>query len=361
MLEAGSDSQVLSPDGASQDDAGLLHLNPLCGNADSKCLPDSPQSCSQFTPPPVPGADASSGDDAATPAADSGRGGGSSATGGSTGSGAASSSSSDASGAGGASEAAGAAGARGAAGSAGMSAAAGAAGAAGASPSNDSAGAAGMTAAAAGAGAGGGSVAPPPAYGCQVRRIEGAPKSVIAECSVAGPGGANSPCFSANDCQAGFGCVGDQNAGLCQQYCCQGGDLCRKGTYCAVRPLRDATVNALPRTATDSPSRLSIPVCVPAENCDLGTPYPCAAGTACACQSGTACMVVRSDGTTTCAVPGIGKAGDACPCAWGHVCSAATNQCLKLCFTRDATSCGDGKCQSSSELPSGWGVCVGST
>jgi len=360
IAEAGFDSQVLSPDGGLSDDAGTLHLNPLCGNELSTCLPDSAQSCSRYTPPAAPEADASLGPDGPTPVPDSGQGGSSGRSavpGGSTGSGAASSSSGDASGAGGAAgegsavSAAGAAGAAGASGTTGSSAA-------GTPSVDDSGGAAGMFAA---AGSSGAPTALPPAYGCQVRRVEGAKTSVVAQCSVAGPGGANSPCFSASDCQSGFGCVGDQNAGLCQQYCCQSRDLCGKGTYCADRPLRDATVNALPKGGTQaSRDALLIPVCVPAENCDLGTTYPCASGAQCACQSGTACMVVRSDGTTTCAVPGAGKVGDRCPCAWGHVCSASTNQCLKLCYTRDATSCGDGKCQASAELPDGWGVCVGS-
>ncbi len=125
--------------------------------------------------------------------------------------------------------------------------------------------------------------------------------------------------------------------------------------------MRDATINALAKGASTARASLLIPVCVHAENCDLSAPYPCPRGSECACKSGTACLVVRSDGTTTCAVPGTGKVGEACPCAWGHVCSAATNQCLELCYTRDSGTCGDGKCQAASELPDGWGVCVGVT
>ncbi|MET0795648.1 MAG: hypothetical protein ABW061_29290, partial [Polyangiaceae bacterium] len=228
----------------------------------------------------------------------------------------------------------------------------------GAAPAAGAAGASGASGEGGGAGA-----APVDAakYGCQVQRIADAPSTVTSECGIVGPGGANAPCLTSGDCQAGFGCVGDQNAGLCQAYCCESADNCTQGKYCAERSLRDAVINALPTGSTDVSSRLLIPVCVPAENCDLGAPFPCTEGTQCACKSGTACLVVRSDGTTTCAVPGAGKVGDACPCAWGHVCSAATNQCLQLCYTRGPASCGNGKCQSASELPDGWGVCVGAT
>jgi hypothetical protein len=154
-----------------------------------------------------------------------------------------------------------------------------------------------------------------------------------------------------------LGCVGDANSGRCEPYCCKGDDTCAVGSYCAERQLRDALTNQ--SSLTPPAPKVMIPVCVPAENCDLSTPYPCPEGMDCACKADTACMVVRADGTTTCAAPGAGKAGDACPCAWGHVCSAATNQCLKLCYTRGMPSCGTGTCQASAELPDGWGVCVG--
>lgn len=198
-----------------------------------------------------------------------------------------------------------------------------------------------------------------PKFSCQVQRAASAPSVAFSACALAGSGAENAPCLTSNDCQPGLACVGDQNAGLCQRYCCQDANECESGTYCAERPLRDATSNAAPKGSVIT--QLLIPVCVHAENCDLSAPYPCPRGKECACRAGTACLVVRSDGTTTCAAPGAGKAGEACPCAWGHVCSAAANQCLELCYTRDSESCGDGKCQSASELPEGWGVCVGVT
>jgi hypothetical protein len=207
-------------------------------------------------------------------------------------------------------------------------------------------------------GASGTTPGPKATFGCQVQRSTDAQQAVISQCAVVGPGGSNAPCLTSSDCQAGFGCVGDQNSGLCQRYCCQDADACGTDTYCAERPLRDAVTNAVSSAAA---SPLMIPVCVPAENCDLGAPYPCTAGTQCACKAGTACLVVREDGTTTCAVPGKGKAGEACPCAWDHVCSAAAhNQCVKLCPTSGIANCDNGgKCQSAADLPEGWGVCVG--
>ncbi len=327
--EGGNDEQTLSPDGATTDPDGGIVLNPLCGKAPS-CVPDAPHdsdsnvtnSCASYVPPAVPMDDGSAGTQAIEAGA-SGEGGasGSSATS-----------------------------------SGGNGAEPGTAGEGGASFGGEGGASEGGEGGAAGA-----TGTRPAKFGCQVHRIASAPKTVTSECAVVGLGGVNAPCLTSSDCKAGYGCVGDQNAGLCQSYCCQSGDNCDAGKYCAERPLRDAVTNALAKDSTDTSSTLMIPVCVPAENCDLSAPYPCTDGTQCACKTGTACLVVRSDGTTTCAVPGNGKVGEACPCAWGHVCSAATNQCLQLCYTRGTPSCGTGKCQSASELPEGWGVCVGAT
>ena len=342
--DGGNDELALSVAGATSDQDGGIVLNVLCGR-NPTCTPDSPpNSCSRYAPPVVPSGDASpsdeagSTDDAGEP---SGEGQSSQA---------------------GASAEGGAGGASGAGGMSSMTdgGAVGAAGTVGAS------GAGAVTGAGAGgeSGEAGGAGAPPvePAkYGCQVQRIADAPTHVTSQCAVVGSGGENAPCFTSSDCQVGFGCVGDQDSGLCQAYCCESADNCKQGKYCAARSMRDALINTLPRGSTDVTHTLNIPVCVPAENCDLGAPYPCTDGTQCACAAGTACLVVRSDGTTTCATPGKGELGDACPCAWGYVCSAATNQCLQLCYTRGAPSCGDGKCQSASQLPDGWGVCVGAT
>lgn len=228
----------------------------------------------------------------------------------------------------------------------------------GANASRGEAGAGGGNGRGAEAGAGGeGSVLFPTIYGCQVQRAAGTKDAVLSQCALVGNGAANAPCLTSSDCQAGFGCVGDQSAGLCQRYCCQDADACEPDTYCAERPMRDAIVNGQAQGSGDTSTAPMIPVCVPAVNCDLAEPHPCT-GKQCACTGETACLVVRSDGTTTCAVPGSGKAGDACPCAWGYLCSAATSRCLQLCYTPDAGACGKGKCQAASELPDGWGLCI---
>jgi hypothetical protein len=310
--EAGNDEQVVRP-GSGDAGEGSLGLNPLCGKA-PRCVPDDPGACSRYAPP-APLADASVDGDGA-PSAQAGQSGEGGAAGESS------------------------------AGAGGMSAA----------------GAAGASGEAGAAGASGAPSGVVPLFSCQVQRSADAPQTVVAQCAVVGSGGVNAPCLSSSDCgwdaqHGALGCVGDASSGLCEPYCCKGDDTCAVGSYCAERPLRDALVNE----AGQSAPTVMIPVCVPAQNCDLSTPYPCPAGTECACKSDTACVVVRADGTTTCAVPGVGKVGDACPCAWGHVCSVATNQCLKLCYTRGTPSCGTGTCQASADLPDGWGVCVGSS
>jgi hypothetical protein len=317
-IDASNDSQVIMPDPGPQD-SGELRLNPLCGPPN--CLPDSELSCAEFTPP-GPSEDASSSAEDATSSAEDAGG------------------RPDATGEGGAG------------GDGPGPSEAGGGGDGGASGEGGQGGAAGAA-----AGASGAPAAIAPKYGCHVQRADGAPRAPFSACALAGSGAENAPCLTASDCQAGLGCVGDRNTGLCQKYCCQNANDCPSGSYCAERPMRDGLTNALPEGAPGQ--ALLIPVCIQAANCDLRAPYPCSKGSECACESGTACLVVRSDGTTTCAVPGKGKVGDACPCAWGHVCSAATNQCLELCYTRDSAACGEGKCQSASELPDGWGVCVG--
>jgi hypothetical protein len=322
LMEAGNDLSVITPESGDLD-SGKLRQNPLCGKPDaqSSCVPDSTISCAKYSPPLIPSGEAGAGAEAAA----SGGQAGASGEGGTGGDNAGPAGSS-------------AAGERGESGATGEGGAAGEGGGAG--------------------GASGASPVTPPKYSCQVQRAASDPFEAFSACAPAGSGAENAPCLTANDCQAGLGCVGDQNAGMCLKYCCQDADECGPGTYCAERPMRDSTTNSLPKGATDL-SSLSIPVCVHAENCDLSAIYPCPRGRECACKAGTACLVVRSDGTTTCDVPGTGKVGDPCPCAWGHVCSAATGQCLQLCYTPDSAACGAGKCQSAAELPEGWGVCIG--
>jgi hypothetical protein len=325
-VDASNDGQVIMPDSGDQD-SGSLRFNPLCGKGAQACVPGFPISCASFSPPAQPLEDASPGEDAAVDGQAGANG-----QGGAGGDSAGPEASSGAAGDGGAAGGGGAGGTTGPSGSAGEGGAAGSGGASGAAP------------------------VMPSKYNCQVQRGEAAPYEPFSSCVLAGPGAESAPCLTSSDCQAGLGCVGDQNAGLCQKYCCQDADDCDPGTYCAERPMRERA-----NDSSNTRAPLLIPVCVHAENCDLSAPYPCPKGSECACATGTACLVVRADGTTTCATPGAGKVGEACPCAWGHVCAAATNRCLELCYTRDAAACGDGKCQSASELPEGWGVCIGVT
>ena len=247
---------------------------------------------------------------------------------------------------------AGAAGSAGQGGGAGASSRGGEAGAGGAGGSGLSGG--GMTS---GADAGAGGVPGEPAYACRV--IHSA-EQVLSRCARTGRGQVNAPCFDGADCGAGLGCVKDGTVSRCRPYCCAGDGSCSGfvGSYCAERELKES-----PSGATADP--VWVPVCVPADNCDLSEPYPCPRGRKCQCAAGTACMVVRPEGTTACTEPGMGQLGEACPCAPGFVCSRGTAlaTCLELCRAGDegdaGLACPKGRCQSSAELPAGWGICVG--
>jgi hypothetical protein len=201
---------------------------------------------------------------------------------------------------------------------------------------------------------------------CRVVAIDEEPASV---CRSSGSGELDAPCLSTDDCGTGFACVGGGLAGRCRPYCCRQAESCEsfEGTYCSPEPQREG------ESETDE-APLIVPVCVSVDDCDLGEAYPCPAGHACECGSEKACMVVRSDrqrstsrsglGMTACVEPGAGKAGEPCPCDWGHVCSRAnataetSGTCLELCSTlADKGTC-SGRCQASTELPLGWGVCI---
>lgn len=186
----------------------------------------------------------------------------------------------------------------------------------------------------------------PSGVACRVSATDDGP---VRSCGLAGAGRDSDPCTSAADCAGGFACVSEGDAGICRPYCCSvGQDPCASGSYCGERTLVG--------------SELEVPVCVRADNCSLSQPFPCENEAECQCQEGTACLVVRKDGTTTCAVPGNGLEGQECPCAWGHVCSQASGTCLKLCETvvvdGDPPPCGDGICQAAANLPGSWGVCI---
>lgn len=181
--------------------------------------------------------------------------------------------------------------------------------------------------------------------GCGVTSKNG---TRVAECLPAGSGETGSPCVAQSDCAPGLACVSEGTTFACRAYCCQKDTECKAGDFCSERALK----------ASPGQSTLSVPVCVPADDCSLDEPYPCPAGKQCKCKSGTACAVVKDDGTTSCVAPGEGRTGDACPCAAGYVCSKSTDTCLKLCSTTTVgTECGSGKCLSVTGLPDGFGVC----
>jgi hypothetical protein len=178
-------------------------------------------------------------------------------------------------------------------------------------------------------------------------------EGAIGKCSEAvGAGVYASPCQSAADCSTGLGCVpatvgveGNDYGGACRDYCCGDVEACPKSTFCAPQPMSEDTA-------------VDIPVCIPATNCTL-----LAEG---ACDEGLACTIVRSDGTTSCVVPGEGideadPPLNACPCADGYMCAKHVNECKKLCHTDKPLDCPTGStCQGGSmEFPEGFGVCVG--
>jgi hypothetical protein len=183
------------------------------------------------------------------------------------------------------------------------------------------------------------------------------PAGVEAACAETGRGKIDAPCFTGSDCGTGLGCAMLGNVARCRPYCCAGDSACLAGSYCAERPLSDDSLQS-------NASAVLVPVCVPAENCNLAEP-PCEQGQSCQCPAETACTVVRPDGTTACVKEGSGQLGEPCPCRAGFVCSRASEvgTCVQLCATEGsndpALTCETGRCQASAELPRGFGICVG--
>lgn len=337
---AGGADVIPGPDKPFGGDGGAGLLNPLCG-ADL-CVPDDPDSCAQYVPSSdrlfleiLRGAGSAG-------AAEGARGEGSAGEGGAGGSA-------------GGEPIGGGGGADGRGGESG-----GRAGGVGGGGRTDagSAGFAGGILGAAGSGGGSGPIAPgeagsagagaqPAAYACRISPSSTGP---FAHCAASGRGEPGAPCFSSGDCAAGLACVTDGIVGRCRPFCCGGEGVCDAfpGTFCDERELAGQGVSPAMRA----------PVCVPAENCDLGEP-PCERAGACQCPPETACQVVRPDGMTACLPEGAGTSGESCPCAYGHVCSRADDTCLSLCRTRvepEEAECF--RCQTSAELPDGWGVCI---
>jgi len=202
-------------------------------------------------------------------------------------------------------------------------------------------------------------------YTCRIRLTSPNSTTIALVCESAGALAPGSSCVATTDCAAGSTCVSDVLVPVCRQYCCDGPDSCPAGTYCTTR---NTYVSSAPGASyvTDA----TVPVCVPADNCNLSDPFPCPSGQKCMCPSNEACMVVRSGGLTTCITPPSSAGQDAyCKgeagvylCSAGYVCSYSTFACLKLCklgvSNQTAGDCITGtSCQASNDVPSGWGVC----
>lgn len=190
-----------------------------------------------------------------------------------------------------------------------------------------------------------GSSSPPVALTlhCQLVLTDG---DAAPRCGPVGRFTAGGPCQTSADCGAGLGCVAaEEQGGVCRQYCCGSVESCPRGTYCEERPMAESVGERHPP--------VPIPVCVPAVNCELLNDS--------VCPPGLTCTIVREDGTTSCVVPGAGRADEPCPCAPGFVCSMLTNKCKRLCRIDGGAECGTGaKCQGGSTIyPPGFGVCVG--
>lgn len=194
-----------------------------------------------------------------------------------------------------------------------------------------------------------------PIFACQVTKdLQG---DRVAICVPGGNGIDNDPCVTSADCAAGYACVGGVDVGVCRSYCCLDPEACSSGTYCGVRPSRDALQE-------DPDTNFLLPVCIPANDCEL-LPGPEGKNR---CAEGLACAIVRTDGTTACLLPGTGVEGEPCGtpspgeslCAEGFVCSKSTNTCLALCRVSSPDTCGNGICQGGTNgIPEEYGVCVG--
>ena len=177
-----------------------------------------------------------------------------------------------------------------------------------------------------------------------------------AQCSLAGTGLAGDSCASDASCSAGHLCVQDntveidsssESVGRCRRVCCSGVDACDASEACIGR--KQANWGG------------SVPVCEPIRNCQLSSSVSCANSQfGCEqqeCGLGDTCSVVSEMGETSCIPAGQGRNNDACPCQAGYFCSASSNSCVPMCeLSKD--ECGDGKCQSVSNFPEGWGLCV---
>lgn len=185
-------------------------------------------------------------------------------------------------------------------------------------------------------------------YSCQIDRDEGA---TAVGCWWSGTGDDGAACASSEDCQPGYGCVDD---GHCRKFCCGGDASCvdlaggGQGHFCDERPVKSKNA--------EGALAILVPVCAPADMCDLSEPYPCD-GPDCKCPGAT-CTVVNAQGATACMVPGEGQLDQPCPCAAGFYCHPVEQTCKLLCSLEENDGvCGDSLCQATANFPPGWGLC----
>jgi hypothetical protein len=154
-------------------------------------------------------------------------------------------------------------------------------------------------------------------------------------CDMSGIGTLGATCSTYRDCASGFTCQG----GTCQKYCCELGSSmgCPAGAMCSI-VLTDGA--GMPTGAA---------LCRTAANCDIfGS----------TCPSGEACYLAGGDGTTDCAMAGMGTTGATCEftndCAAGFSClgSMGGRSCRKLCDTVDMNpGCAAGETCTSLGIP----------
>lgn len=191
-------------------------------------------------------------------------------------------------------------------------------------------------------------------WSCQIDRDNG---EVAVGCWISGAGDDGSGCTSTRDCQAGYACVGEPNAGQCRKFCCEGDSACvaldqdqtDRHHFCDERPLRSPNA--------EGALGVAVPVCALAEMCDLSEPFSCR-GSDCTCAPDEACTIVNQEGATGCRVPGEGGLEEACPCQAGFYCHPVENTCKQLCvLDSDDGACGESLCQATANFPAGWGLC----
>ncbi len=90
---------------------------------------------------------------------------------------------------------------------------------------------------------------------------------------VSTPGATGNTCASANDCAAGYVCVGDGTNDSCEKYCTSNADCGSPRGQCVIQLTSGNPPTPIPNAVTCSsncdPTSLSNPLCPPSWTCDL--------------------------------------------------------------------------------------------